>query len=281
MRLSARKLAAPLVRQYAARTSRGLATAQRKPVVGGNWKCNAGNGVTLDSVDQLIAGLNDVAPGAGDSVDVFCAAPALYLSHVVANLKSPYVACAQNVWKETKGAFTGEISPEMYMDAGIKWTLVGHSERRDIFGETDDLLKEKIVHAQAAGMTVVACCGEHKEDREAGRTMDILKPQLEAIAAGTSDWSRLVIAYEPVWAIGTGLTATPDQAQDTQADIRSWISSNVGAEVADSVRIQYGGSVNADNADELSAMPDIDGFLVGGASLKADGFSTIFRAIAQ
>ena len=231
-------------------------------------------------MEALVDGLNACAPAAG-SVDVFCAAPMLYLDYVNQNLASPYKACAQNVWKETSGAYTGEISPEMLVDSGINWTLVGHSERRDIFGETDDLLQAKIAHAQDVGMTVVACCGEHKEDREAVTTMDVLVPQLKAIAAGTSDWSRLVIAYEPVWAIGTGLTATPQQAQDTHADIRSWLADNVSQEVADAVRIQYGGSANADNAADLGAMPDIDGFLVGGASLKADGFSTIFNSIAK
>ena len=251
------------------------------PIVGGNWKCNAGNGTDQASVAALVQDLNAVAPQEAGSVELFCAAPALYLPYVVANLDGAYHACAQNVWKEVKGAYTGEISADMYVDAGVHWTLVGHSERRDIFGESDALLAEKISRAQEAGMNVVACCGEHREDREAGTTMDVLVPQLQAIAEGTSDWSKLVVAYEPVWAIGTGLTATPEQAQDTQADIRDWISSNVSTAVADALRIQYGGSVNADNAEQLSAMPDIDGFLVGGASLKADGFSTIFRAIAK
>jgi triosephosphate isomerase len=259
-------------------TSRGAAA--RTPVVGGNWKCNAGDGTTKRDVEALVAGLNACAPAAG-SVEVFCAAPMLYLDQVNQTLAAPYEACAQNLWKETKGAYPGEVSAEMLTDAGITWTLVGHSERRDLFGETDELLQAKIAHAQEVGMTVVACCGEHKEDREAGTTMDVLVPQLEAIAAGTSDWSRLVIAYEPVWAIGTGLTATPQQAQDTHADIRAWLAENVSQDVADAVRIQYGGSANADNAADLGAMPDIDGFLVGGAALKADGFSTIFNAIAK
>ena len=255
------------------------AAASRVPVVGGNWKCNAGDGTGMSSVETLVAGLNAAKP-AGE-VEVFCASPALYLDYLTKNLDARFSPCAQNLYKETRGAYTGEVSAEMLVDLGVNWTLVGHSERRDIFGETDALLKEKIAHAQEVGMTVVACCGEHKEDREAGTTMDVLIPQLQAIVDGTSDWSRLVIAYEPVWAIGTGLTATPEQAQETHANIRAWLAENVSQDVADGVRIQYGGSANADNAAELGAMPDIDGFLVGGAALKADGFSTIYNAIAK
>ena len=205
----------------------------------------------------------------------------MYLQAVQASAAPHFNVAAQNCWKETKGAYTGEVSPEMLVDLGIHWTLVGHSERRDIFGETDKLLGEKIAHAQEAGMTVVACCGEHKEDREAGTTMDVVKPQIDAIVANTKDWSRMVIAYEPVWAIGTGLVATPEQAQETHAEIRSYISQVVSPSVADAVRIQYGGSANADNVFDLLAGDDIDGFLVGGASLKADGFHTILGAASQ
>lgn len=253
--------------------------ASRVPVVGGNWKCNAGNGTTMATVQELVSGLNAAKPTG--EVEVFCAAPAIYLDYLTKNLDARYNSCSQNVWKEVKGAYTGEISADMLVDLGVHWTLVGHSERRDIFGEKDDLLQAKITRAQEVGMTVVACCGEHKEQRENGTTMDVLVPQLQAIVDGTKDWSKLVIAYEPVWAIGTGLTATPDQAQETHANIRQWLSTSVSTEVADAVRIQYGGSANADNAAQLGAMADIDGFLVGGAALKADGFSTIFNAIAK
>jgi triosephosphate isomerase len=254
-------------------------SAARVPVVGGNWKCNAGNGTTMDSVQQLVSDLNQCVPTG--KVEIFAAAPAIYLPYLVSNLDKRYNTCSQNVWKEVSGAYTGEISADMLVDLGVQWTLVGHSERRDIFGEKDDLLQAKITRAQEVGMTVVACCGEHKEDREAGTTMDVLIPQLQAIVDGTTDWSKMVVAYEPVWAIGTGLTATPEQAQDTHANIREWFAGAVSAEVADGLRIQYGGSANADNAAQLGAMADIDGFLVGGAALKADGFSTIFNAIAK
>ena len=233
----------------------------------------------MDSVQQLVSDLNQCVPTG--KVEIFAAAPAIYLPYLVSNLDKRYNTCSQNVWKEVSGAYTGEISADMLVDLGVQWTLVGHSERRDIFGEKDDLLQAKITRAQEVGMTVVACCGEHKEDREAGTTMDVLIPQLQAIVDGTTDWSKMVVAYEPVWAIGTGLTATPEQAQDTHANIREWFAGAVSAEVADGLRIQYGGSANADNAAQLGAMADIDGFLVGGAALKADGFSTIFNAIAK
>jgi triosephosphate isomerase len=253
--------------------SRGMAT--RTPIVGGNWKLNAGNGTSKATVTELVNGLNALPT---PNCEVYIAPPALYLDAVGSTASSTFNVTAQNVYKEPKGAFTGENSAAMIKDAGITWTLIGHSERRDIFGETDELLGQKIAFAQSEGLTVVACCGEQKEAREAGNYMDVLIPQVKAICDNTSDWSRMVIAYEPVWAIGTGLVATPEQAQDTCAEIRQWISANVSAEVADNVRIQYGGSVNADNAANLAGQPDIDGFLVGGACLKADSFGVILAA---
>jgi len=259
-----------------ARPSQARLFSTRTPIVGGNWKLNAGNGTTQESVAELVSGLN-AAPAA--NCEIFVCPPALYLDKVSSTVDTGrYNVAAQNIYSEGKGAFTGESSAVMLQDMGINWTLVGHSERRDIFGETDELLGAKIAYAQGLGMTVVACCGEHKENREAGTTMDVLIPQLQAIVANTSDWSKLVIAYEPVWAIGTGLVATPEQAQDTCADVRTWISANAGAEQADGVRIQYGGSVNDKNAATLAACPDIDGFLVGGACLKPDSFATILAA---
>ncbi|KAJ8612267.1 hypothetical protein CTAYLR_002923 [Chrysophaeum taylorii] len=255
-----------------ARTSRRFMS--RMPIVGGNWKMNAGNGTTKQSVVELVEGLN-AAPKPSSGCEVFVAVPYIYLDSVSSTIDKSFKVSAQNMYKEAKGAFTGEISGEMLMDMGISTVIIGHSERRDIFGETDALLGAKISKALSLGMRVVACCGEHKEEREAGTTMDVLVPQLEAIVANTEDWSNLVIAYEPVWAIGTGLTATPEQAQDTHAKIREWLASKIGT-TADGVRIQYGGSVNDKNAAELAKAPDIDGFLVGGASLKAGPFSTIY-----
>lgn len=245
----------------------------RTPIVGGNWKLNAGNGVTKASVVDLVSALNAAkAP----ECDVYVAPPAIYLDLVASTVSPAFATTSQNVYFQEKGAFTGENSCEMLQDIGVNWTLIGHSERRDYFGETDELLGAKIAKCQSVGMNVAACIGEQKEDREAGTTMDVLIPQLKAITDNVSDWSKIVIAYEPVWAIGTGLTATPQQAQDTHADIRSWLADTVSGEVADAVRIQYGGSANADNAASLAAGPDIDGFLAGGASLKADSFAVIY-----
>lgn len=170
------------------------------------------------------------------------------------------------------GAYTGEVSADMLMDFGVTWTIVGHSERRVGFGmpgEPNELVGRKTASALGAGMSVIACIGEHLSDRENGFTLDVLSRQLSAIAAHLTveDWSRVVIAYEPVWAIGTGKVATPEQAEETHHDIRQWISIHVSESVADSVRIIYGGSVKANNCKSLIAKPNIDGFLVGGASL--------------
>jgi len=252
--------------------------ATRTKIVGGNWKCNAGDGTTLSDVKVLVEGLNAIPK---PSCQTYVCPPAIYLQTVKDTIAPHFDVSAQNCWKMSKGAYTGEVSPEMLVDMGVNWTLIGHSERRDIFGETDELLGAKIAHCMTNGMNVVACIGEHKEDRESGSTMDVCIPQLQAIKANTSDWSKLVIAYEPVWAIGTGLVATPEQAQATHAEIRSWIAAEVGTEVADAVRIQYGGSANADNVEGLLAGEDIDGFLVGGASLKADGFGVILAASSK
>jgi triosephosphate isomerase len=259
-------------RQFVNIARRGFST--RVPVVGGNWKLNAGNGTTKGSVTELVDGLNALSA----KCEIYIAPPAIYLDQVSNTAGSHLNVASQNVYCQPKGAFTGENSVDMLQDMGITWTLIGHSERRDIFGETDELLGSKIAYCQEKGTTVVACLGEHQAERENGTTMDVLIPNLKAIADNVTDWSKVVLAYEPVWAIGTGLVATPDQAQGTCADIRAWIAENVSAEVADAVRIQYGGSVNADNAAELANMPDIDGFLVGGACLKADSFGVITSA---
>jgi len=232
----------------------------------------------MADVNALVDGLN---AGPTPGCEVYICPPAVYLNTVQQSAAKHFNVSAQNCWKLTKGAYTGEVSPEMLVDMGVQWTLIGHSERRDIFGETDALLGEKIAHAMSNGMHVVACIGEHQADREAGTTMEVLYPQLDAIIANTSDWSRMVIAYEPVWAIGTGLVATPEQAQETHADIRAYIAKTVSQEVANAVRIQYGGSANADNAPDLLAGPDIDGFLCGGASLKADAFHSILQSCSK
>merc|ERR1712002_266647 len=186
------------------------------------------------------------------------------------NIPAQIGVAAQNCYKVAKGAFTGEISPAMIKDCGCEWVILGHSERRNVFGEPDQLISEKVGHALEAGLKVIPCIGEKLEERESNRTEEVVFAQLKAIVPNIKDWSRVVLAYEPVWAIGTGKTATPEQAQDVHASIRKWLSEAVSADVANSVRILYGGSVTADTCRDLGGRPDIDGFLVGGAALKPD-----------
>uniref|UniRef100_A0A1I7YRW2 Triosephosphate isomerase n=1 Tax=Steinernema glaseri TaxID=37863 RepID=A0A1I7YRW2_9BILA len=236
----------------------------RKFFVGGNWKMNGDKA----SVDGIVAFLNQ--SGGNDSVDVVVAPPAPYLTYVKEHLKAPVEVAAQNCYKVPKGAFTGEISPAMIKDLGLKWVILGHSERRHVFGESDALISEKTVHAIESGLEVIFCIGEKLEEREAGHTKDVNFRQLQAIVEKNVDWSHVVIAYEPVWAIGTGKTASPEQAQEVHAWIREFLKEKVSSDVAEKVRIIYGGSVTAENCAELGKKPDIDGFLVGGASLKPD-----------
>ena len=180
-----------------------------------------------------------------------------------------------------KGAFTGEISGEQLKDFDVNWVLIGHSERRSIYAETDAQVATKVQQAQEIGLNSIVCIGETPAQREAGETNDILKTQLEAFKSSVKDWNRIVIAYEPLWAIGTGKTATPEIAQDAHSFIRSWLSENVSEEVSAKIRIQYGGSVNGKNAGDLFKQPDIDGFLVGGAALKPDFLEIIAAANAR
>ncbi|XP_067658163.1 triosephosphate isomerase-like [Haliotis asinina] len=247
--------------------------SQRKFVVGGNWKMNGNK----SSIDGIISFLN--GGQLDENTEVIVAPPAAYLDYVRSNVNASVAVAAQNCYKVASGAFTGEISASMIKDIGADWVILGHSERRHVFGETDELIGEKVKFALSQGLKVIACIGEKLEEREAGQTNDVVFRQTKAIAdnIGAEDWSRVVIAYEPVWAIGTGKTATPDQAQAVHKDLRDWITQNVSADIAQNVRIQYGGSVNAKNCVELAAKPDIDGFLVGGASLKPD-FVTIVNA---
>lgn len=236
----------------------------RKFVVGGNWKMNGDKKQIADIIAFLKAG-----PLHADT-QVIVGVPAIYLEHAKLNVPSNVEVAAQNCYKVSKGAFTGEISPAMIKDIGVNWVILGHSERRNVFGENDDLIAEKVAHALESGLKVIACIGEKLEEREAGQTEAVVFRQTKAIADKIKDWSNVVIAYEPVWAIGTGKTATPAQAQEVHKALRGWLSSNVSAQVADSVSIQYGGSVTAANCKELASQPDIDGFLVGGASLKPE-----------
>jgi len=209
--------------------------------------------------------------------EVVVAPTALYVPWVIANVKNNVMVSVQNCHQKTSGAFTGEISAEMALDIGCKWVILGHSERRNIFGETDELIAEKVKHCMDTKIGVIACIGETLDQREANTTMDVVARQLKAISGAVTDWSRVVIAYEPVWAIGTGKVATPEQAQDVHDGIRKWLVTNVNQEVSIKTRIIYGGSVNAKNCQELAKKPDVDGFLVGGASLKEE-FITIINA---
>lgn len=206
-------------------------------------------------------------------VDVVIACPAIYLEHTKDNLPPWISVAAQNCYKANSGAFTGEISPAMISDCGASWVIIGHSERRKIFGECDKLVGEKTGFALDSSLKVIACIGETLQEREAGKTHDVVCKQIQAISQfvkGADRWQSVVIAYEPVWAIGTGKVATDEQAQEVHAILRKWLKTNVSAQVSQTTRIIYGGSVTGDNCRELVKQPDIDGFLVGGASLKPD-----------
>ena len=196
------------------------------------------------------------------------APPALYLLLVREHLKKEIGVAAQNVFDKPNGAFTGEISVSQLQDSNIGWTILGHSERRTILAESDATVASKTKYATENGVSVIWCCGESLEQREAGQTLEHIAGQLTALKAQVADWSRIVIAYEPIWAIGTGKVATTQQAQEVHAMIRQWLAKEVSQQVADETRILYGGSVSEKNCKELSKEQDIDGFLVGGASLK-------------
>jgi len=258
--------------------------SKRKLVVGGNWKCNG----TQDSVSELVSGLNAAVkenPDFFDRVDVIVAPPMLHLAAVKSSLNPAIKVAAQNCHFGGTGAFTGEVSADQLVDFGIEWVILGHSERRatpesgyGLMGnESDELVAKKVKYAVSKGLNVMACIGETLEEREAGETLDVCKRQLKAMAdvLTEEEWSQIVIAYEPVWAIGTGKSATKEDAQAVHMGIRGFLAVAVSPEVAASTRIQYGGSVSPANCAELGAQPDIDGFLVGGASLKAASFKDI------
>lgn len=248
----------------------------RKPFIAGNWKMN----LLRDSSVALVHGLLDALPASG-KVDVAVCPPAVYLHDVGAALRgSPVMLGAQNMSPEKEGAFTGEISGPMLNDLGCRCVILGHSERRQLFGETDGSVNRKLIAALSYGLIPIVCVGETLEEREAGTTGKVIEQQIRGSLAGLTaeQAGPLVVAYEPVWAIGTGKTATPGQAEEVHAQIRKLLGELFGASVAEALRIQYGGSVKADNAAELLGQPNIDGALVGGASLKADSFAAIVAA---
>ena len=239
----------------------------RRKIVAGNWKMN----MTPSQAVALCEELKDLVKS--DDVDVVYCVPAIDIVPVVEAVKGTNVAVgAENMYFEEKGAYTGEISAAMLVDAGVKYVIIGHSERRDYFKEDDALLNKKVKKAFEAGLTPILCCGESLEQREMGVTMDWIRLQIKSdLVDITADQVKnMVIAYEPIWAIGTGKTATTEQAEEVCKGIRECIAEMYDAATAEAVRIQYGGSVSASNAAELFAQADIDGGLVGGASLKAD-----------
>ena len=247
---------------------------KRTVIIGGNWKSNG----TVQSSTDLVNNVLNKAEFDASKVQVLAAPIALHIGTVKAIANENIIVSAQDMSATGNGAFTGEISGEALLDFGLKWTILGHSERRTLFGDTNEVVAKKAARAQDLGISAIICCGESLEQREGGTTNDHLKNQLDAVKGSIKDWSSVVIAYEPIWAIGTGKTATPEIAEETHAYIRSWFKENVSEEVANGIRIQYGGSVNGKNASELISQPNIDGFLVGGASLKPDFLDIIAAA---
>lgn len=242
----------------------------RKKFIAGNWKMNLDRAAAVALAEAVVK-----KAGEYPNVDVALCPPFVYLEAVAKVVKgSPVGLGAQNMSCQPKGAFTGEVSAAMLLDIGCKFVILGHSERRDIFKESNTNVNDKLKAALAASLSPIVCVGEHLEEREAGRTAAVIKEQFDGSFAGISagQIKKTVIAYEPVWAIGTGKVATPQQAEEVHADLRKLIEVRYNAEVASAVRIQYGGSVKASNAGELMRQPDIDGALVGGASLVADDF---------
>ena len=244
----------------------------KKKLIAGNWKMNGGLAANEALLKALVAGL------AGAVCDVVVAVPAPYLAQVQALTAGSVIALAtQDVSQHEAGAYTGEISAAMLKDFGVRYALVGHSERRQYHGETDAVVAEKAQRALAAGITPIVCVGETLQERDAGQTEAVVKRQLAAVIHLNGHCiSEVVVAYEPVWAIGTGRTASPEQAQAVHAVLRAQLSA--ASDKADRIRLLYGGSMNAANAAQLLAQPDIDGGLVGGASLKAPDFLQIIAA---
>jgi len=243
----------------------------RKPFIAANWKMNKTLSETQEFISKFIPEVKEKS-----DVDIAIALPFTYLTVAAEKLKNTNVMlAAQDVFYEEKGAYTGEISPLMLVDIGCQYVIVGHSERRQHFNETDDIVNRKIKAAKKAGLGVVLCIGESLDEREAGKTFDVLQREIEKGLNGV-DLDNMVIAYEPIWAIGTGKTATPEQAQEAHAYIRDRLNILYGNK-ADDFCIIYGGSATPENIDSLMACKDVDGALVGGASLKVESFIRIVK----
>lgn len=251
----------------------------RTKVIAGNWKMHKNN----EEAQALIEALKNKAGGIRKTTIIVCP-PYTALTGVVQSLKNSNIAVgAQNMFFEKQGAYTGEISADMIKSTGATYVILGHSERRQYFGETDESINKKLKMSLAAGLLPIICVGETLDQREVGVTNEIISSQLKGAFEGISDdeMEKVIIAYEPVWAIGTGKTATPDQAQEVHAFIRTFLETLYSNEVADRITIQYGGSVKPSNAHDLLSQKDVDGALVGGACLEADSFYGIIEAAEQ
>ena len=249
----------------------------RKNIVAGNWKMNK----SLQEGIELAKELNEALKDKKVNSDVVIGTPFIHLASVAAAVDADKIGVsAQNCADKESGAYTGEVSAEMVASTGAKYVILGHSERRAYYGETPEILKEKVKLALANNLTPIFCIGEVLEEREAEKHFDVVKSQIEAslFELSTEDFSKIVLAYEPVWAIGTGKTASPAQAQEMHAFIRETLVGKYGKEIADNTSILYGGSANAGNAKELFSNPDVDGGLIGGASLGVDKFMPIIEA---
>ncbi len=252
--------------------------ALRKAVIAGNWKMNK----TPDEAKTLIEEIKPLVKDA--DCDVVVCVPYVDLQNVIEATKGSNIGVgAENCHFEKSGAFTGEISAPMLTSMGVNYVIIGHSERRTYFGETDVTVNKRTLAALESGLKVIVCVGEYLEQREQGITAELVAMQTKIALGGVSaeQLKNVIIAYEPVWAIGTGLTATPEQANEVCAVIRKAIADLYGADAADATTIQYGGSMNAKNAEELLAQPDVDGGLIGGASLKAPDFAAIVKAASK
>lgn len=247
----------------------------RKNIVAGNWKMNK----TLQEGVAFVNELNEALASRKPNCDVVIGAPFIHLA-TVANAAKGFAIAAENCADKNEGAYTGEVSAAMVASTGAKYIILGHSERRAYYGENDATLTDKVNLTLANGLTPIFCIGEIKEEREAGKHFQVVEEQISNALFGLSkeDFAKVVLAYEPVWAIGTGLTATADQAQEIHAHIRQFVANKYGTDIADNCTILYGGSCNASNAQELFSRPDVDGGLIGGASLAVDKFLPIIDA---
>ena len=252
----------------------------RNPIIGGNWKMNRGTpSEAIEMLKELIPLVKKMV-----SVDIVIVPPFTALFSTIQTVKNTNIMVgAQNMYYEEKGAFTGEVSPVFLKDLGCKYVILGHSERRDIFNETDDLINKKLKKALESDLNPIVCIGEHLEEREAGRTEDVIENQFNLTFKGlkSGELSKVIIAYEPIWAIGTGKTAAPEQAEEIHVFIRELIANIYGKNTAETVRIQYGSSIKPTNAKEIFKKENIDGGLVGGASLQSKSLYEIIKAAEE